>query len=141
MEPPSSGGSGAAARSSSVNQMAFCHECGIEIRPLMTPDPTCPRCNGQFVEIIDENAAHPDDYDDFDDDDPFAAVHGDPFPGFRFRTGAGGAAAPPLSFVQGGQGAQIPGGLGGLLMALAGGAARNPGGGAGRGPESPSSPQ
>ena len=33
-------------------QMAFCHECGIEIRPLMAPDPTCPRCNGQFVEMV-----------------------------------------------------------------------------------------
>lgn len=64
MNPPASGsGDGgedaasATQRSSSINQMAFCHECGIEIRPLMTPDPTCPRCNGQFVEIIDENSA------------------------------------------------------------------------------------
>lgn len=33
--------------------MYFCHMCSIEIRPLMTPQPTCPRCNGGFVEEVD----------------------------------------------------------------------------------------
>ncbi|SPO29384.1 uncharacterized protein UTRI_04888_B [Ustilago trichophora] len=147
MDPPSSdrrdGGAGGDTASRNINQMAFCHECGIEIRPLMTPDPTCPRCNGQFVEIIDENSSSNADGLG-DDDDPFAAVHGDPFPGFSFRTGGiGGSAAPPLSFVQGGSGGQLPGGLGELLMALATGAARPPSaaasGGAARGPQSPGS--
>lgn len=35
--------------------MYFCHMCSIEIRPLMTPQPTCPRCNGGFVEEIDSS--------------------------------------------------------------------------------------
>ncbi|KAJ1023216.1 hypothetical protein NDA16_003369 [Ustilago loliicola] len=124
MDPPSSGGDGSGGRSNSVNSMAFCHECGIEIRPLMTPDPTCPRCNGQFVEIIDQNSAQ-----GFQEqaNHPFAAVHGDPFPGFQFHTAPlparGGTAAPPLSFVQG-AGSPLPQGLGGLLMAMAGGGRR-----------------
>ncbi|PWN36636.1 uncharacterized protein FA14DRAFT_159080 [Meira miltonrushii] len=35
--------------------MYFCHMCSIEIRPLMTPQPTCPRCNGGFVEEVDSS--------------------------------------------------------------------------------------
>lgn len=107
--------------------MAFCHECGIEIRPLMTPDPTCPRCNGQFVEIIDENSAR-----DFEEEanHPFAAVHGDPFPGFQFHTAPLPAGGSPLSQ-----------GLGGLLMAMAGGAGRGAtGGGTDRNAYTPTSP-
>ncbi|SPO28491.1 uncharacterized protein UTRI_04888 [Ustilago trichophora] len=141
MDPPSSGsgggdGDGGDAASRNINQMAFCHECGIEIRPLMTPDPTCPRCNGQFVEIIDENSTS--NADGFaDNDDPFAAIHGDPFPGFSFRTrGMGATAAPPLSFVRGGSDGQLPGGLGELLMALASGIARPPAADAARGSQS-----
>lgn len=59
MSDPSStgqGGGGVGQRNGSarsgVNQMAYCHECGIEIRPLMTPGPTCPRCSGSFVEVV-----------------------------------------------------------------------------------------
>ncbi len=99
----------------------------------MTPDPTCPRCNGQFVEVIEEGTTFDEDDDD-EANNPFAAVHGDPFPGFSFRTGptrSEGMAAPPLSFVQG-SGGGLPGGLGGLLAALASGGVR--------GPQSPSSP-
>ncbi|PWY97522.1 hypothetical protein BCV70DRAFT_141635, partial [Testicularia cyperi] len=67
----------------SVNQMAFCHECAIEIRPLMTPEPTCPRCNGQFVELIEDNAAsRPQDFDPVDEaNDQLPGIHflgGDP---------------------------------------------------------------
>ncbi|GAC99742.1 zinc finger containing protein [Pseudozyma hubeiensis SY62] len=66
--------------------MAFCHECGIEIRPLMTPDPTCPRCNGQFVEIIDESSASTFLHEDDDDEaspfnNPFAPLPAHAFPG------------------------------------------------------------
>ncbi|KAJ1041668.1 hypothetical protein NDA10_006448 [Ustilago hordei] len=128
MNPPSSGGgdgSGQGNRSNSINSMAFCHECGIEIRPLMTPDPTCPRCNGQFVEIIDENSAQ-----DFEEEanHPFAALGGGPFPGFSFHTAPlpgvrGGTASLPLSSVQGG-GSPLAGGLGELLIAMASGAGR-----------------
>ncbi|CAG8434525.1 5338_t:CDS:2 [Diversispora eburnea] len=32
----------------------WCHQCEENIEPLMAPHPTCPRCNGDFVEEIDE---------------------------------------------------------------------------------------
>ncbi|CDW95308.1 hypothetical protein [Sporisorium scitamineum] len=109
--------------------MAYCHECGIEIRPLMTPDPTCPRCNGQFVEIIDQNSAghFGDDDQDDDVDNPFALPGSDPFSGFAFRTGS----------VQGG--ASLPQTLNSLLAAMASGAAPGSTAGARRGPNSPGS--
>lgn len=104
----------------------------------MTPDPTCPRCNGSFVEIIDESSPlHL--HDDDDDDGPLGGLHGDAFPGFIFRTGAGGVAGgaqPPMGFAQG-SGAPLQAGLGGLLMALAQGAARP---GSNTNPQSPTSP-
>ncbi|CDU25419.1 uncharacterized protein SPSC_05312 [Sporisorium scitamineum] len=139
MDPPSAGSGGgggggagassASPRSSSINQMAYCHECGIEIRPLMTPDPTCPRCNGQFVEIIDQNSAghFGDDDQDDDVDNPFALPGSDPFSGFAFRTGS----------VQGG--ASLPQTLNSLLAAMASGAAPGSTAGARRGPNSPGS--
>ncbi|CBQ68674.1 conserved hypothetical protein [Sporisorium reilianum SRZ2] len=116
MDPPSagSGGGGASSaspNSSSINQMAYCHECGIEIRPLVTPDPTCPRCNGQFVEIIDQASHFANEDDDDEADNPFALPGSDPFSGFTFRTGP----------VQGGAGS-LPQTLNSLLMAMASGA-------------------
>lgn len=101
----------------------------------MTPDPTCPRCNGSFVEIIEEASSdRPQDFDD-EADNPFAPVFGDPYPGFSFRTGQlhGESAGPG-----GPQG--IGGGLGGLLMALALGVARDPHASSSSNPQSPSSP-
>ncbi|TKY89700.1 hypothetical protein EX895_001485 [Sporisorium graminicola] len=133
MDPPSAdsggGDSSASPRSSSINQMAYCHECGIEIRPLMTPDPTCPRCNGQFVEIIDQNSAgqsgddQDDDYDD-ETDNPFALPGSrDPFSGFAFRTGS----------IHGG--GSLPQTLNSLLMALTSGTAPGPTPGTQRDPD------
>ncbi|CAG8438781.1 8728_t:CDS:2 [Ambispora leptoticha] len=33
----------------------WCHQCQREIEPLLAPLPTCPRCNSDFVEEIDES--------------------------------------------------------------------------------------
>lgn len=30
----------------------FCHECNMEMRPLMEPNPTCPNCGSEFVEEV-----------------------------------------------------------------------------------------
>ncbi|CAI2177038.1 14529_t:CDS:2 [Funneliformis geosporum] len=49
------------SNNSSANRTAnsrspyFCHQCHVDIEPLMAPNPTCPRCNGEFVEEIVEN--------------------------------------------------------------------------------------
>ncbi|SNX85679.1 uncharacterized protein MEPE_04388 [Melanopsichium pennsylvanicum] len=118
MEPPPSSDHNA-SRSSNINQMAYCHECNIDIRPLLTPDPTCPRCNGQFVEIIDSSSSPVDDLDHL----PFDTAPGS---GYTFRTlaSSGINAASPLSFVTAsasGAPQTLPGGLGDLLMALTSG--------------------
>lgn len=74
--------SSAARSTGGIDQMAFCHECALEIRPLMTPEPTCPRCNGSFVEIIQHDApSQPHDFDP------------PPIPGFAPFPGHGGAAS------------------------------------------------
>jgi hypothetical protein len=31
----------------------WCHQCEDNIEPLMAPHPTCPICNGDFVEEVD----------------------------------------------------------------------------------------
>ncbi|EST04631.1 Zinc finger, RING-type [Kalmanozyma brasiliensis GHG001] len=65
----------------------------------MTPDPTCPRCNGQFVEIIDETA--PVNDNDADDDDgveanyPFGALPSSRSQPFTFHTGQATAGSLP----------------------------------------------
>ncbi|KAK9760724.1 hypothetical protein K7432_014943, partial [Basidiobolus ranarum] len=32
----------------------WCHQCQIEIAPMLTPHPTCPHCLGEFVEELEE---------------------------------------------------------------------------------------
>ncbi|CAG8448469.1 6653_t:CDS:2 [Ambispora gerdemannii] len=58
----------------------WCHQCQREIEPLMAPLPTCPRCNSDFVEEIDEsndprefaehNTQEHDSEDEFEDFGP-----------------------------------------------------------------------
>lgn len=48
--------------------MYWCHECAIEMRPLMTPGPTCPRCNGEFVEEVDPSNPIPEEEAEENDD-------------------------------------------------------------------------
>lgn len=52
----------------SAPPMYWCHECAIEMRPLMTPGPTCPRCNGEFVEEIDPSNPIPGEEETEEDD-------------------------------------------------------------------------
>ncbi|KAN0061407.1 hypothetical protein ACQY0O_006254 [Thecaphora frezii] len=114
--------------------MVFCHQCGIEIRPLMMPDPTCPRCNGQFVEVIEESAAsHPRDLHSFfthdadgdDRDASYIAHTAGMGPPFGIPGGLAGSFAPS------GPGAARPAAagarpdLGGLIQSLLGAMAAN----------------
>ncbi|UZJ57393.1 hypothetical protein CBS101457_006713 [Exobasidium rhododendri] len=92
--------------------MYYCHECAIEIRPLMVPNPTCPRCNGEFVEEIDPSNPIQDQEDD---DDAMQEVRMDPLQAF--------AGAARRSDVDGsspvGQGLDIGTLMGGILRGLA----------------------
>ncbi|KAF8140532.1 hypothetical protein EV363DRAFT_1151608 [Boletus edulis] len=40
----------------------YCHECHAEMRPLMTPDPTCASCRGSFVERLENPSDDPRDF-------------------------------------------------------------------------------
>ncbi|CAG8736303.1 7784_t:CDS:2, partial [Funneliformis mosseae] len=44
-----------ANRTANNRRPYFCHQCQVDIEPLLAPNPTCPRCNGEFVEEIVEN--------------------------------------------------------------------------------------
>ncbi|PWN48466.1 hypothetical protein IE53DRAFT_370592 [Violaceomyces palustris] len=96
------------ARGGSVNPMAFCHQCGIDIRPLMTPDPTCPRCNGQFVEVIESEDRHPQASDPLGLGEGFATL---PFTFAEFRPASGdsdGTRSMPTNLGDGPAGRQPP---------------------------------
>ncbi|PWN39087.1 hypothetical protein IE81DRAFT_369373 [Ceraceosorus guamensis] len=45
-------GQAGSATSHGDPEWMWCHECRMEIRPLRTPHPACPRCNGGFIEEI-----------------------------------------------------------------------------------------
>ncbi|EPQ31565.1 uncharacterized protein PFL1_00898 [Pseudozyma flocculosa PF-1] len=136
---PAGGGGGGGGGGPSL---VFCHQCGIEVRPLMAPDPTCPRCNGQFVEVIEEGSGgHPRDLHSFfgdelnDEDDDEAAY-------MAHTAGAGG---PFGRMPDGGFGVPFGGGaggarpdLGGLIQGLLGAVAANRA--TGRQQQQPSSP-
>ncbi|RIA98566.1 hypothetical protein C1645_749705 [Glomus cerebriforme] len=59
--------------SSASNRMLYyCHQCRRAIEALMAPNPTCPLCNGEFVQELGENddlIEHAGGHDSDDDDD------------------------------------------------------------------------
>ncbi|KAG1757234.1 hypothetical protein EDB19DRAFT_1656424 [Suillus lakei] len=61
---------------SSREPMWYCHECHVEMRPLMQPDPICASCHGSFVEKIEDPSDDPRAYQQhaprggFDDEMP-----------------------------------------------------------------------
>ncbi|ORZ15889.1 hypothetical protein BCR42DRAFT_416099 [Absidia repens] len=74
----------------------WCHQCGRENPIYMAPDPTCQRCNSQFIEEIDDGGDDPRNFlsgvtmeagDNDNDDDDFGGWENDMFQSFRRSLG------------------------------------------------------
>ncbi|ORX85639.1 hypothetical protein K493DRAFT_319928 [Basidiobolus meristosporus CBS 931.73] len=56
----------------------WCHQCQIEITPMMAPHPTCPHCLGEFVEEIEDENDPRDFFAQVETDEEFDFGEGAP---------------------------------------------------------------